>query len=65
MVSASRPTLLILLTPEGLNQEKEDGLCISYTTSREVIAAIVVAVVEVVEIEQLYLLGDYSKPTLF
>lgn len=68
MASASGPTLLILLTPEGLNQEKEDSLCISYTTSRAVIAAIVVAVVgviEVVEIEQLYLLGAYSKPTLF
>lgn len=26
MVSASGPTLLIPLTPEGLNQEKEDGL---------------------------------------
>lgn len=66
MVSASGPTLLIPLTSEGLNQEKEDG--ISYTTSREVIAAIVVAVVgvivEVVEIE-LYLLGAYSRPTLF
>lgn len=69
MASASGPTLLIPLTPEGLNQEKEDRLCISYTTSRKVIAAAVAVVVgvvaEIVEIEQLYLLGAYSKPTLF
>lgn len=67
MVSASGPTLLIPLTPEGLNQENEDSLCISYATSRKVIGAAVVVgvIIEVVEIEQLYLLGAYSKPTLF